>query len=46
MKTVAPKTDWPRVIRQMAADKKRLEAAIRGDKKALDASTFVRPFAV
>lgn len=46
MATSAQKVDWSRIVQQMAADKKRLEAAIRGDKQALHESTFLHPHAV
>lgn len=46
MSTTVQKIDWNSVVKQMAADKKRLEAALRGNKKALNESTFIHPFAV
>jgi hypothetical protein len=46
MATSDQKVDWSRIVQQMSADKKRLEAAIRGDKKALHESTFLHPHAV
>lgn len=46
MATSIQKVDWSRIVQQMAADKKRLEAAIRGDKQALHESPFFHPHAV
>ena len=40
------KIDWTRIAEQMAADKRRLEAAVRGDQKARNESTFLHPRSV
>ncbi len=46
MKASTPKIDWPRTVQQMAADKARLEAAIRGSAPARQEVTFAHPLAV
>ena len=46
MITAIQKSDLSRIVKKMAADKERLKAAIRGNKKALNESTFVNPFAL
>jgi hypothetical protein len=46
METTVKKIDWSRIAEQMAADKKRLEAAVRGDQKARNESTFLHPHSV
>jgi hypothetical protein len=46
MSTPAQKIDWGRVAEQMRADKRRLEAAIRGDQQARNESKFIHPTSV
>jgi hypothetical protein len=46
MKASTPKIDWTRAVQQMAADKARLEAAIRGTEQARQEVTFAHPLAV
>jgi hypothetical protein len=46
MKASTSKIDWTRAVQQMAADKARLEAAIRGDEQVRKAVTFAHPLAV
>ncbi len=46
MKASTPKIDWTRTVQQMAADKARLEAAIRGSEPARQEATFAHPLAV
>lgn len=46
METTVKKIDWTRIAEQMAADKRRLEAAVRGDQKARNESTFLHPRSV
>lgn len=46
MKASTPKIDWTRTVQQMAADKARLEAAIRGNVPARQDAAFAHPLAV
>lgn len=46
MQASTPQIDWTRTVQQMAADKARLEAAIRGNEPAHQASVFAHPLVV